>query len=120
MVTNERAVAQLSRNSSGGVVELGAANGAIATVNGTVMLTKAGVAAMTLAAPTAGVDDGKILRIVAATANAHTVTQASPGFNSAGGSGDVGTFGGAIGDNLVVLAYNGVWHVVSKVNVTIA
>ena len=100
-------------------VELGAANGAIAAKTGVVMLTKAGVAAMTLAAPTAGTDDGKVLVIVAATANAHTVTQATPGFNNAGTSGDVATFGGAIGDNMVVVAYNGRWHVISLRNVTL-
>lgn len=100
-------------------VELGAANGAIAAKTGVVMLTKAGVAAMTLAAPTAGTDDGKVLTIVAATANAHTVTQTTPGFNNAGTSGDVATFGGAIGDNMVVVAYNGRWHVISLRNVTL-
>jgi hypothetical protein len=101
-------------------VEAEANNGAIGIKSGIAMLTKAGVAAMTLAAPTATTDDGKVLRIVAATANAHTVTQSSPGFNGAGGSGDVATFGGAIGDNLVIVAYQGVWHIVSKVNVTVA
>ena len=101
-------------------VELGAANGAIAAKTGVVMLTKAGVAAMTLAAPTAGTDDGKVLSIVAATANAHTVTQTTPGFNNAGTSGDVATFGGAIGDSMQIVAYNGRWHVISLRNVTLA
>lgn len=100
-------------------VALGAANGAIAATSGVVMLTKAGVAAMTLAAPTAGTDDGKVLMMVAATANAHTVTQTTPGFNNGGTASDVATFGGAIGDNLVVVAYNGRWHVVSLRNVTL-
>jgi len=101
-------------------VELGAASGAIAAKTGIVMLTKAGVAAMTLAAPVAGTDDGKVLTIVAATANAHTVTQATPGFNNAGASGDVATFGGAIGDSMQIVAYNGRWHVISLRNVTLA
>lgn len=104
----------------GGGFALGAADGAIALKDGTVWLTKAGVAAMTLAAPTATIDDNKTLTIVAATANAHTVTQTTPGFNSAGSSGDVATFGGAVGDNMVVKAYQGVWHIISKVNVTVA
>lgn len=99
--------------------ELGATNGAIALLNGNVYLTKAGVAAMTLAAPTAGIDDGKTLTIIAATANAHTVTQTTPGFNSASTSGDVATFGGAIGDNMVIRAYNGAWHVITLRNVTL-
>lgn len=101
-------------------VELAGTNGAIAAKTGVVMLTKAGVAAMTLAAPTAGTDDGKVLVIVAATANAHTVTQTTPGFNNAGTSGDVATFGGAIGDSMQIVAYNGRWHVISLRNVTLA
>lgn len=101
-------------------VEAEASNGAIGIKQGLAALTKAGVAAMTLAAPTTTTDDGKVLRIVAMTANAHTVTQASPGFNNAGAGGDVATFGGAVGDNLVLIAYQGVWYVQSQVNVTIA
>jgi hypothetical protein len=101
-------------------VELAAANGAIASKAGVVMLTKAGVAAMTLAAPTAGTDDGKVLIIAAATANAHTVTQTTPGFNNAGASGDVATFGGAIGDSFQLVAFNGRWHVLALRNVTLA
>ena len=102
-------------------VELAAANGAIASKAGLVMITKTGsLAALTLAAPTAGTDDGKMLTIVAATAFAHTVTNASPGFNNAGASGDVATFGGAIGDSMQVVAYNGRWHVFCVRNVTLA
>jgi len=100
-------------------VEVESANGAIGIKQGLAALTKAGGAAMTLAAPTAGTDDGKVLRIVATTANAHTVTQTTPGFNNAGTSGDVGTFGGAVGDSLTVIAYNGVWYTLSIRNVTL-
>jgi hypothetical protein len=88
-------------------VELAAANGAIASKAGVVMLTKAGVAAMTLAAPTAGTDDGKVLIIAAATANARTVTQTTPGFNNAG-------------DSFQLVAFNGRWHVLALRNVTLA
>lgn len=100
-------------------VELGAANGAIASTSGVVMLTKAGVAAMTLAAPTTGTDDGKVLHIVAATANAHTVTQTTPGFGAGGGSLDVATFGGAIGDCMSIVAYGGKWYILNLINVTL-
>lgn len=48
-------------------------NGAITIATGTVVFTKAGVAAMTLAAPTAA-QAGTIMRFVAGTANAHTLT----------------------------------------------
>jgi hypothetical protein len=94
-------------------VELAAADGAIASVaGGHVHITKAGVAALTLAAP---YDDGAELVIVSETANAHTVTVATPG----GGSGqNVGTFGGAINDATTLVSRNGLWWVVSTRNVT--
>lgn len=101
-------------------VEAGLVNGAIGIKDGLVALTKAGVAAMTLAAPTATTDDGKRLRIVATTANAHTVTQASPGLNNLGASGDVATFGGAVGDMIELIAYQGVWYITNVINVTVA
>lgn len=98
-----------------------AASGAITAKSGTVYLTKAGVGAMTIADPTATTDDGKVLNIVSTTANAHTISNAAgSGFNEAGGSGDIGTLGGAIGDNLCITAYQGKWYVVSKVNCTLA
>ena len=100
-------------------VEVASVNGAISIKHGLVVLTKAGVAAMTLAAPTAGTDDGKILYIVATTANAHTVTIAN-GLSGAGAGADVGTFGGAVADRVVLIAYNGAWYPLVNVNVTFA
>lgn len=94
-------------------VEIASADGAIASVaGGHVHITKAGVCALTLAAPTR---DGAELVIVAETANAHTVTVTGAG----GGSGqDVGTFGGAINDATTLISRNGKWWVVSTRNVT--
>lgn len=107
-------------------VQVAAANGAITIKSGIVVLTKAGVAAMTLAAPTAGAqsaggDDGKVLVIDAQTANAHTITLAG-GLRGAGAGADVGSFGGAIGDGIALYAYNGAWYPVpgTNVNVTFA
>lgn len=85
----------------------------------TIFLTKAGVAAMTLADPTVTQNGIKLL-IMAQTANAHTVSNAAgSGFNGGGASVDVGTYGGAIGDNLFLVACNGKWNIISKVNVTL-
>lgn len=103
-----------------GAVGVASASGAITQKDGVLFITKAGVAAMTIADPTAGADDGKRLAIVSTTANAHTVTYATTGFNAGTTGTDVGTFGGAKGDNLVIRAYGGVWYVESKVNVTLA
>ena len=102
-------------------MQVAAANGAITIKSGIVVITKAGVAALTLAAPTAGTDDGKVLHIDSATANAHTVTLAG-GLRGAGASVDVGTFGAAIGNGILLYAYNGAWYPVpgTNTNVTFA
>lgn len=94
------------------------ADGAITIAAGTVYLAKAGVLAATLDTPPLSMD-GAELEIVAATANAHTVTQTSPGFNGGGTASDVATFGGAIGDALRLRARSGVWLAVNTNNVTI-
>jgi|SRR5262252_1340290 len=94
-------------------------NGAITlpTVDTTVFLVKAGVAAMTLAAPNK--DQTNRVLIQARTANAHTVTNTTPGFNNGGTASDVATFGGAVGDNFEVRAQAGVWNVIAVRNVTL-
>jgi hypothetical protein len=96
-----------------------AADGAITIETSQAMLTKAGVNAMTLASPTNPDHNGVEITIQAATANAHTVTLVA-GFNGAGAGADVATFGGAIGDAITIVAYNGVWYVKNLVNVTLA
>ncbi len=95
------------------------ADGAITIKDGIVVITKGSACAITLAAPNA--DDNGWLIIDATTAHAHTVTFAS-GLRGAGSGADVGTFGGAVGDGIVVYAYNGAWYPVpgTNVNVTIA
>jgi hypothetical protein len=99
---------------------LASADGAIAAKTGTVVITKGSAAALTLADPTAGTDDGCRLFIVSATAFAHTVSNAAgSGFNAGGAASDVGTFGGARGDGFEVEAYNGVWYVRNLRNVTL-
>lgn len=101
--------------------EVASADGAISLKAGIVVLTKAGVAAMTLAAPTSDIDDGSVLIFDSHTAQAHTVTIAG-GLRGAGAGADVGTFGGAIGDGFSVYAYQGAWYPVpgTNVNVTFA
>jgi hypothetical protein len=101
-------------------VTAAAADGAIAVKNGAVVITKAGVCALTLADPTNVTDDGCELLIIASTAHAHTVSNAAgSGFNAGGAGADVATFGGARGDNIMLLAYGGKWHVTNSVNVTL-
>lgn len=105
-------------NLVGGVklpIQVASVDGAITIKAGIVIITKAGVAALTLAAPTAGTDDGKVLYIDSLTANAHTVTLAG-GLRGAGASADVGTFGAAAGNGIVFYAYNGAWYPVPGTN----
>lgn len=112
---------------SGALVQTGGTNPTIQTISatgagvisiksGTVYLTASGAATVTLAAPTTGLvtaggDDGKKLTIISTTAQAHTVTQTTPGFNNGSTASDVATFGTAIGNNFEVVAKGGVWYV---------
>ena len=98
-------------------------NGAVTVpvYNTVFFLTKAGVLADTIVDPTATTHDGVELTFVATTANAHTLSNAAgTGFNAGGAASDVATFGGAVGDYLKIVAYQAVWYVLSKTNVTLA
>jgi hypothetical protein len=103
----------------GGPPILLAASGAINPhVSGNYFITKAGVAAMTLAAPTAGSDDGVLLLICSTTANAHTITTPAAGDIQDGntsGHNTVLTMNAHIGANCTLRAYNGTWYVTDEV-----
>ena len=99
--------------------QIASADGAITIKDGVVVITKAGVAALTLADPTATVDDYKTLTIVSVTAAAHTVTNTT-GFNAGGAGSDVATYSAAKGACLVLVAYHGVWYTRSLTSVTLA
>ena len=92
------------------------AAGAIAIENHVALLTKSdGAAAMTLAVPSTA-QNGTIIHILSTTAQAHTVTATTVGFNAGDAASDVGTFGGAIGDGFSVIAYGGEWYVINGIN----
>lgn len=101
------------------VVTAYASDGALTIADGVAKLTKATAGAYTIADPTAA-QEGTVMIITSQTAAAHTVTYSTTGFNGAGTSGDVATFGGAIGDCLVIVAINAKWNVISAKNVTLA
>lgn len=86
--------------------------------NTLVLVQKAGVCAMTLAGPTAA-QDGLVLTILSATANAHTVTYTA-GFYGDTTSSDVATFAAKVGASMTIQAQGGKWGVVSLANVTLA
>jgi len=98
------------------------ADGAIAVpaVDTTYVITKsAAAAAMTIVNPTDVTHDGLTLTFISATAQAHTLTRATTGFNDAGASGDVATWGGAKGDGMQITAWDGKWYVNYLTNVTL-
>lgn len=81
------------------------------------VITKAGVLADTLAAPTATTDDGVVICIVSTTANAHTLT-ATGLLNTGTAAVNLATFAAYAGAGLTLLAYQAKWYVLSSVGVT--
>lgn len=73
--------------------------------------------AYTLADPTPG-SAGRRLTLMAGTADAYTVTNTT-GFNGAGTTSDIATFGGAKADNMVIRASATQWLVEDLRNVTL-
>ena len=120
-VTADGDVIEVMSTSAGvtNIVTAYAANGALAISSGTAMLTKAGVNAMTLAAPTAA-QDGTTLTVVSQTANAHTITATGLIDDGVtGGSKTTATFAAFPGASIVLMASNLKWAVISKNVVTI-
>ncbi len=80
-------------------------------------IVKAGaIDAMTLAAPTAGVDDGVTINVWSDTLFVHTITTVALFANGAALA-NVATFKAFKGSGLTLRAFNGVWHVLRS-NVT--
>ena len=82
-----------------------------------VFLTKGSAAAITLAAPAAGTDDGKEILVYSESAQAHQVTCSTVGFNAKGSSGTM-TNAVAADNYFKVVARNGHWRVISNVGYT--
>jgi hypothetical protein len=95
-----------------------AASGAINPhVSASYLITKAGVAALTLAAPTGNVDDGTTIDVTSTTANAHTIT--ATGLLQTGTSAvNLATFAAYAGARVTLTAYQGVWYAQDPIGVT--
>ncbi len=76
------------------------------------MLTKGSAAALTLAAPTATVDDFKIIVLTSNTAFAHVLT-ATGLLQTGTATVNVATFAAFAGASLTLMAYQGKWNVIS-------
>lgn len=81
-------------------------------VAGNYVIKTAGVDAITLGAPTAGIDDNLSINIWSDTANAHTVTLPSALFAIGAALKTVATFSAFRGAGLSLRAYNGTWQVI--------
>lgn len=81
-----------------------------------IVLNKAGVAAMTLAAPSKA-QDGLVLNITSNTAQAHTVTATSL-LSTGSANVSVATFAAQKGAGFTIMAVNGLWNVLSQIGIT--
>lgn len=109
-------------NTSPSPVSLLATSQALSVSSGNYVITKPSVlAALTLGAPTAGVQDGMVIVIKSASAFAHTLTATA--LIQTGGSASpytTATFGvtsAFIGATLTLQSYGGFWYVVASSNV---
>jgi hypothetical protein len=92
-------------------------NVAISVKNGIATLAGTGARAVTLAAPTTGTDDNKMLTVYALTAETHAITITG----SAGATAtDVATFAGAVGNSITLRAYAAKWYTAGVSGVTVA
>ena len=114
MDTSEAAI--LAMQAQMGVVQAVAASGALPVVSATVVLTKAGVSAMTLAAPSA---DGVVLRVLSYSDNAHTITTVDLIHDGTTGTHDLATFAAFKGASITLVGWGGFWLVASLNAVTV-
>ena len=86
--------------------------------SGNYIVTTGSADAMTLAAPTAGVDDNLSIAIYSSTAYAHTLT--ATGLLQTGQSGKTGvlTFAAYAGSGVSLRAYGGYWQVLGGQSLT--
>lgn len=92
--------------------------GAVVKQSGVSFVGSSGALSMTITDPLRWMD-GMYMTVEASTAQAHTLTYTTTGFNGQGSAADVCTFGGAIGDNIRFFARAGIWWVLSTRNCTL-
>lgn len=113
-----KAVQSINPSSGFNLVPLsGSADAINPHVESNYVITKAGVDAMTLAAPTATIDDGKVIQIDSTTANAHTLT-ATGLLNTGAAAVNVATFAAHAGASVRLRAYQGAWYVEAQIGIT--
>jgi hypothetical protein len=114
MDSSEAAI--LAMQAQMGITYAVAANGALPTGSATVVLTKAGVSAMTLAAPSA---NGVVLTVMSYSDNAHTITTVDLIHDGTTGTHDLATFAAFKGASITLVGWDGFWLVRANNGVTI-
>jgi hypothetical protein len=102
------------------IILSGGADAINAHTAATYVVTTAGVDAMTIVAPTATTDDGKIIKITTATAAAHTLTCTGGTLRPGTASVTTVNFASFPGSSIELMAYQGNWYVMAANNVTYA
>lgn len=98
----------------GGVPTVITANGAVDPhTSAQYLFTKAGVAAMTLAAPTVTTDDGVTISLTGTTTDQNTVT-ATGLFKCGTAAVNLATWPAQAGGTITIKAYQGLWYVISN------
>jgi len=120
-LVNQGGVVAFGINSTGGfqvVPQPITASGVVSPFNAnTYVITSVGIAALTLAAPIATVDDGNEIVIFSATNYAHTLT-ATGLLGTGTASVNKATFAAFAGASITLMAYQGKWLVLASVGVT--
>lgn len=104
----------MNQNKGPNTVQFLTTNAALPVATGNYLITKAGILSDTLAAPTAGVQDGIVITFASTTANAHVITCPS-GIIENGATADrtSATLAAVPGASITLMSYNGKWYVLS-------
>lgn len=84
---------------------------------GTIVITASSPASISIPAPVSGDDDGKQLRFLSMTAQAHVITTPT---NKINGNKHIATFGGAVGDCSNLIAFAGAWYLLPSTNIALS
>lgn len=96
------------------------ADGAVAAhTPGVYVVTKAGVALLTIAAPTTGVDDGVVIEIFSSTNNQHTLTFTGSTLYSGAAGHLTATWPAQLGGYIKIMAYAAKWVLLTNVGTVI-
>lgn len=85
----------------------------------TYLISKGSAAAITLAAPVAGTDDGKCIQFISTTAFAHVIT-ATGLLRTGAAAVNTATTAAQIGAQVVFMALGGKWFAQSQIGITFA